>query len=89
MQLVYNYDTYAVMQFGVPLADGGDLLAAASGFEIVDKTARREIFLQGPLAERFRAGVEALVRNGDPTMEAFDEYIAGFGALAQLPLAAH
>ena len=49
--------------------------------------ARRESFLQGALAERFREGVEALVRQGSPTMEAFDDYIAGFGGLAQLPLA--
>jgi hypothetical protein len=89
MELIYNSETYTVMRLGVTLADAAAGAAGATGFEIVDKAARREMFLQGELAERFREGVEDLVRQGAPTMEAFDEYIAGFGGLAQLPLAAH
>jgi hypothetical protein len=59
------------------------------GFEIVDKAARREIFIEGALAERFREGVEALVRGGERAPEAFDDYIAGFSEMAQQPLTMH
>ena len=54
-----------------------------------DKAARCEIFLEGALAECFRAGVEALMREDERTPEAFDDYIAGFSGLAQHPLSMH
>ena len=62
---------------------------ARGGYEIVDKAARREIFLEGALAERFRQGVEALVRDGARSSEVFDDYIESFGGLAQHPLVVH
>lgn len=89
MQILYNSDTYAVMQFQLPRPDDAGGGPARGGFEIVDKAARREVFLDGALAERFRQGVEALVREGQPSVEAFDDYITGFTGLAQHPLAAH
>lgn len=89
MQVLYNSEIYAVMQFQMPRPDDAGAALARGGFEIVDKAARREIFLEGHLAECFREGVEALVREGQPSMEAFDEYISGFTGLAQHPLAAH
>jgi len=92
MHLVYNSDVYAVMQFGALGTHDDAPLGQAAGFEIVDKAARREIFLDGLLAERFRAGVQSLVREGgggEPSVEALDDYIAGFSGLAQHPLAAH
>lgn len=63
-------------------------LLARGGFEIVDKFARKEIFIEGALAERFEQGVQALVDQG-PTEEALDEFISGFTALAQQPLVLH
>jgi len=89
MQMLYNSDSYVVMQFLVPATDDDAPPLARGGYEIVDKATRREIFLEGALAERFRAGVEALVREGERTPEAFDDYIAGFSGLAQHPLAMH
>jgi predicted phage tail protein len=59
------------------------------GFEIVDKTARREIYIEGALAERFQRGVQALVETGANTEEAFDAYIADFAGMAQQPLVLH
>jgi hypothetical protein len=62
------------------------------GYEIVDKFARREIFLEGVLAERFEAGVkELMARSADegPSIEALDDYIAGYTALAQQPVLMH
>lgn len=89
MQILYNSDIYAVMQFQLTRTDDAGSGTARGGFEIVDKAARREIFLEGALAERFKQGVEALVREGQPSIEAFDDYITGFTGLAQHPLAAH
>lgn len=90
MELVYNSDSYVVVQIDVP-ALAPDRVARG-GYEIVDKFARREIFLEGMLAERFEAGVKELVaRAADetPSLEAFDEYIAGFTVLAQQPVVMH
>lgn len=89
MQTIYNSDIYVVMQFLAPVTDGRAPPGSRGGYEIVDKATRREVFLEGALAERFRAGVEALVREGERTPETFDDYIAGFSGLAQHPLAMH
>jgi hypothetical protein len=59
------------------------------GYEIVDKTMRREIVIEGALAERFQRGVQALVETGEATEESFDDYIAGFADLAQRPVVLH
>lgn len=89
MHMIYDSDAYAVLHFPVPATDDDALPRARGGYEIVDKAARREIFLEGALAERFREGVEALVRDGARTSEVFDAYIERFGGLAQHPLALH
>lgn len=82
MQLLYNSDSFAVMQIdfeqpGEP-ADG----ATRDGYEIVDKFARKGIFIEGAVARVFKDGVQALIDSG-PTQEALDEYIAGYALLAQ------
>ena len=99
MQLLYNSDSFAVVRFGneepsadassndgTPTAQGkaGNL----SGFEIVDKVARKEIFLQGLVAQSFQRGVKALVEQG-PDEEALEDFIASFTVLAQQPLILH
>jgi len=89
MQLLYNSDAYVVVQFDVPAADGA---LARGGYEIVDKFARREIYLEGLMAERFEAGVRDIVAGSaqdGPSMEALDDYIAGFTVLAQQPVLMH
>lgn len=88
MQMLYDSDSYAVMQF-LPPQTHDAAPPTRGGYEIVDKAARREIFLEGALAERFREGVEALVRGGARAPEVFDDYIAGFSGLAQHPLTLH
>lgn len=90
MQLLYNSDSFAVVQFDLT-PDSAQAPAprlAAGGFEIVDKFARREIFIQGALAERFRAGVESLAESG-PSEDQFDEFIAGFTVSAMQPVVLH
>lgn len=87
MQMLYNSDSFAVVQFDVP-ADAGSGAASRDGFEIVDKLARCETYIQGPLAESFRIGVLALA-DTDPGVEALDAYIEGYTLLAQQPLSVH
>jgi hypothetical protein len=93
MQMLYNSDSFAVVRIELPPAVGGDAPGteglARGGFEIVDKAARREIFIEGPLAERFQRGVQALVEAGSPSEEAFDDFIAGYAGMAQQPLVLH
>lgn len=84
MQMLYNSDSYVVVAFEMPIADQ----PSRGGYEIVDKMARKGIFIEGALAEQFQLGVQALAEQSS-TQEAFDEYIARFGALAQQPLVVH
>ena len=99
MNLVYNSDSYAVVQISLEQAD--DMPASAEGastshaevvrggYEIVDKAAKKGIFIKGALAERFREGVQALAGDGEPSTEDIDDYIAGYTQLAQQPLVLH
>ena len=89
MHMLYNSDSFIVVQFEVPLveADAGPQLNRG-GFEIVDKFARKEIFLEGAMAQHFKEGVEALIKNS-PSQEELDEYIGRFTQLAQQPVVLH
>jgi hypothetical protein len=88
MLMLYNSDHFAVVQF-----DGEDAFEQATspargGYEIVDKLARKEIFIEGVLAEHFKAGVQALIERG-PDEEELDAFIGRYGAMAQQPLVLH
>lgn len=85
MQMLYNSDSYAVVEFDLRTDAGGP---RHGGYEIVDKFARKEIFIQGSVAESFREGVQALI-SGESSVEAFDDYIAGYAMLAPQPLTLH
>ena len=94
MQMLYNSDSYVVVHFdpagAAPATDGVAAAVAPGrgGYEIVDKLARKEIFIEGALAERFKLGVQALVDQG-PTEEKLDAFISGFTELAQHPVTLH
>jgi hypothetical protein len=83
MQMLYNSDSFTVVQFEPAAAAGG---LARGGYEIVDKFARKEIYIEGALAESFKLGVQALVDGSNATPEAFDDFIEGFTHLAHQPL---
>ena len=87
MQMLYNSDSFVVVQFDVPSSET-EASPQRGGFEIVDKFARKEIFIEGAIADSFRRGVQELVQQG-PNEEAIDEFIAGFTALAQQPVVLH
>jgi hypothetical protein len=86
MQMLYNSDHFTVVQMDLP-AEAGTL--ARGGYELVDKFARKEIFIEGALAESFKAGVEALIESDDPSSEDLDEFIGRYTSLAQQPLTMH
>jgi Protein of unknown function (DUF3567) len=86
MQLLYHSDSFVVVRFDVPAGLSGG--PERGGYEIVDKFARKEIFLDGLLAESFKAGVEQLAEQ-EPSVAEFDAYISRFTALAQQPVAMH
>jgi hypothetical protein len=94
MQMLYNSDSFVVVRFDVPDSEPGQPAPvpgpalSRAGYEIVDKFARKEIFIEGALAERFQEGVQSLVASG-PTEELLDDFIAGFTATAQQPLVFH
>ncbi len=87
MQLLYNSEAFTVLQISVSDAEveGAPL---RGGFEIVDKSSRKGIYIEGALAEGFQRGVQAIVAQG-PDEQALDDFIAGYSALAQQPLLMH
>ena len=88
MQMLYNSDSFAVLQieYGLPDAQAGG--GSRGGYESVDKFARKGIFIEGSVAQSFKDGVQALIDSG-PTEEALDDYIAGYTTLAQQPVTLH
>ncbi|MDP9045614.1 MAG: DUF3567 domain-containing protein [Pseudomonadota bacterium] len=97
MQMLYNSDSYVVLLFEVaaavpphapaPAADAPEPLRHG-GYEIVDKFARKEIFLQGAMAESFKEGVQALIET-QPSEEEFDDYLGRFTSLMQQTVILH
>ncbi len=88
MLMLYNSDSFAVVQFDLGDAGAADATPRRGGYEIVDKFARKEIFLDGAAALQFKAAVDALVQTG-PSEEELDELIGRYTSLAQQPLVLH
>ena len=89
MHMLYNSDSFTVVAFDIPGAPGADEAESPrGGFEIVDKFAQKDIFIQGAMAEQFKAGVEALMV-GKPSEEDLDDYIGGFASVMPQPLVFH
>ena len=94
MHMLYNSDSFAVVLFDVPGDVAGRLgpdrenPLTHGGYEIVDKFARKEIFIQGALAESFKEGVQALI-DTEPSEDEMDDYIERFSSLMQQPLVVH
>ena len=91
MNMLYNSDSFVVVEFDVPalagsLSVGGEL--RRGGYEIVDKFARKENFIEGALAETFKLGVQALIETS-PSVEELDDYVGRYSSLMQQPLVLH
>jgi hypothetical protein len=91
MQMLYNSDNFSVLHFDVTSQDAPVIEGALTrgGYEIVDKFARKEIFIEGAMAESFKLGVEALIEDGEPSEEEIDDYISRYSSLMQHPLVMH
>ena len=91
MQMLYNSESFAVVQFDVPTQQvlvSGDSVLTRGGYEIVDKFARKEIFIEGAMAESFKQGVDALILT-EPSEEEIDAYLDRFSSLMQQPVVLH
>jgi hypothetical protein len=93
MHMLYNSDSYAVVQIELPATETSLTVDAASslkrgGYEIVDKFARKELFIEGAMAESFKEGVEALIETS-PSVEEFDAYLERYAGMAQQPVVMH
>lgn len=94
MQILYNSDSYAVVEIemwpaaDVPVAVDQVNSLTRGGYEIVDKFARKEIFIEGAMAESFKEGVDALIEDARG-VEEFDAYLERYAGLAQQPVVMH
>jgi hypothetical protein len=89
--MLYNSDSYAVVQIDLPSEDPlwqAEHALTRGGYEIVDKFARKEIFIEGALAETFKQGVEELIENS-PSVEEFDAYLEKYAGMANQPVVMH
>jgi len=87
MHMLYNSDSFTVVLFEIPTAGAGEATSRGA-FEIVDKLAQKDIFIEGSMADHFQAGVEALMED-EPSEEELDEYIGRFTSLMPQPLVLH
>lgn len=85
MNMLYNSDSFTVVAIDIPVADAAE---SRGGFEIVDKLARTDIFIVGPMADRFQAGALELMAT-KPSEEDIDDYIGRFTSLMPQPLVLH
>lgn len=74
MDIIYNSDHYSVVEF---LAQSDNELLRFGGYEITDKSVRRECFIGGLSAETFRHDVLELISN-EPSIEEIDEFLGSF-----------
>ncbi len=85
MNLIYNSEHYSVVEFG---AEAEMEAMRFGGYEILDKPAKKEIFIAGPLAESFRQHVRDLIAT-EPSVEEIDEFLGSYGSLMAQPVVLH
>ncbi len=99
MHTLYDSDTYTVTHMlanaVTPEVDGaGEKPArvvptlARHGFEIVDKRANKEVYLDGSWAELFQQHISAWQKN-TPTQEEVEDTLEQYAELAQNPVVVH
>ncbi|KAB8043099.1 BTH_I0359 family protein [Janthinobacterium aquaticum] len=85
MNLIYNSEQYSVVEFG---ADRDLEALRFGGYEIVDKSGKRETFIAGELAQNFRRDVSELIAS-EPSMEEIDEFLGNYDTLMSQPVLLH
>ena len=93
MNTLYDSDSYAVVHL-LPDAPhsaevpAGTPMLARHGFEIVDRRAGKEVYLDGLWAELFQQRIAAW-QQSMPTQEEVEDTLAGYAELAQNPVVMH
>ncbi len=85
MNLIYNSEQYSVVEFG---ADNGREALRFGGYDIVDKSGQREVFIGGILAESFRQEVKHLIAS-EPSIEDIDSFLGQYDAMMSQPVVLH
>jgi hypothetical protein len=89
MRVIYNSPHFCVLEFPQAIAlRESHAPEFRGGFEILDKAAKREIFLAGNMAEGFREHLREWAQT-PPSFEEVDDYLMRFQGLAQQPLILH
>lgn len=103
MQTLYDSDTYSVTHMlanavaadaatatGSKMADASPVkpTLARHGFEIIDKRAGKEVYLDGSWAELFQQHISAWQEN-TPTQEEVEDTLERYAELAQNPVVVH
>jgi len=99
MHTLYDSDTYSVTHMlanaVAPDTDGAAAepvrrvpRLARHGFEIVDKRANKEVYLDGSWAELFQQHISAWQQN-TPTQEEVEDTLEQYAELAQNPVVVH
>ena len=103
MHMLYDSDTYSVTHMlanavdADVASDATDKKAAKKppiptlarhGFEIVDKRANKEVYLDGSWAELFQLHISAWQQN-TPTQEEVEDTLEQYAELAQNPVIVH
>ena len=95
MHMLYDSDTFAVVQIQADVADGSAAQTASAtpqlarhGFEIVDKRSGKEVYLDGSWAELFQQQINAWQAN-TPTQEEVEDTLEQYAELAQNPVVVH
>jgi len=83
MQMIYNSPNYCVVEFRSVEGE-----SFAGGYEIMDKTGRKEIFLNGSLAAKFRHDVSDLM-SADLSVEEVDDFLSHFDGMMHQPMVLH
>lgn len=85
MNVIYSSEQYSVVEFG---ADADQDALCLGGYEIMDKPAKRELFIAGQLAESFRQNVRSLIATA-PSVEEIDDFLGNYGGFMSQPVTFH
>ncbi len=85
MNIIYNSEQYSVVEYGV---DADNEALRFGGYEITDKSVRRECFIRGIQAETFRHDVQELI-SGEPSIEEIDDFLGSFDTYMGLSILLH
>lgn len=87
--VIYDSDAFCVLQLDWNCDAAADAKPrTGGGFEIIDKLAGKEIFIDGLVADGFRERVQQLVEQS-PSAEQIDDLLDGFSALSRQSLLQH